>query len=245
MLLSGRQLYKTKKFKSRRYIGDAINSIRIFNDLCVDELIIFDIDASKDAREPDVGFLKELASECFVPFCYGGGIRSAKAAERIFNAGFEKISLNSAALEKPALLTDISSICGSQSVVASIDVKKNIFGSKVVYSASPNLLAPSSTPLQLAKKFISMGAGEIFLNSVDLDGTGQGYDLQLAEEFLKNMTVPLIICGGAAGLEDFRKAADLGVSGAAAGKLFVYFGKREAVLLNYPTETEILECLRN
>ena len=245
LLLDRGKIYKTKKFRAPQYVGDAINSVRIFNDLCVDELIILDFDASRDEKKIDVGFLRELASECFVPICYGGGIKTAHQAEQVLNAGFEKISLNSAAIARPQLVQEVSSICGSQSVVCSIDVKRDIFGIHRIFSKEKHFLHRKMNPIEMAKTLVSFGAGEILLNSVDRDGTGEGYDLDILREFVQTIDTPLIICGGAAGIHDFKKAAEIGASGAAAGKCFIYFGKYDAVLLNYPSELELEENLQN
>ena len=238
LLLKDGGLVKSVKFKDFKYVGDPINAVKIFNEKEVDEIVILDIDATREGREPDLEKIKEIASEAFIPLAYGGGItRIEQIKELLFN-GIEKVVLNQSALENPALITEAARQFGSQSVVVSIDVKKNLFGSYKVYQHSRGKNTKKD-PLEFAKEAIRLGAGEIFLNSVDLDGTQKGYDLTLVEKIAKEIEVPLIACGGASGVSNFREVIQAGSSACAAGSLFVFQGKHRAVLINYPSQKDL------
>ena len=233
-------MVKTVKFKKPNYIGDPRNAIKIFNEKEVDELVFLDISASKEKRAPNFRMLEEIASECFMPVGYGGGIRSLEDVKRIFNIGIEKVIFNTACLENPALIKETVKIAGSQSVVASIDVKMNWQGHYMVY-AHRRKKKLNIRILDHAKNLEDLGVGEILLNSVDRDGTYLGYDLALLQKTCKTLKVPVIACGGASKLEDFRDAIQKGnASAVAAGSLFVYHGdSHHAVLINYPTHDKL------
>lgn len=238
LLLRGNGLFKTVQFKNEKYIGDIINAVRIFNEKEVDELIILDITATVENKSPRLELIKDIASECFMPLCYGGGIKSLSEIEQIFKAGVEKVSLNTSAVQNSKLITEASEVFGSQSIVASIDVKKNIFGKYQIYSHS------GSKPYQVqlieyVRQLERLGAGEILLNLIDRDGTRKGYDLDLIKSISQAVDIPLIACGGAGDITDFKKAFDAGASAAAAGSFFVLHGKHLAVLITYPKFSEI------
>lgn len=239
LLLEDGGLVKTVRFKSPTYVGDPINAIKIFNEKRVDELIILDIRASRLGREPDYALIEQLASECFMPLCYGGGVSSLTQAKRIVNLGVEKIAINHAAIARPNLVKELAAELGSQSVVASIDVKKNWFGKlRVYHSATQSPL--QLDPLEHAKRLVSLGAGEIFLNNVDRDGTLQGYDNDLIRGFTSRLNVPVVACGGAWTAEHLRSVVvEAGASAAAAGSMFVFQGVNRAVLISYPPYREL------
>ncbi|WP_330115219.1 AglZ/HisF2 family acetamidino modification protein [Pseudomonas sp. JS3066] len=235
LLLQDRGLVKTHKFKNPVYVGDPVNAIKIFNDKEVDELVLLDIKASELGREPDYELIAEVAGECFMPICYGGGIRSLEQARRIFSSGVEKIALNSAALQDVKLISQIAAVYGSQSVVVAIDCKKSLFGKYHVmsHSASKDM---KIVPAEWARTVEAAGAGEIFLNSIDRDGTMRGYDLELIESVTHSVSIPVVACGGAGSLADLAEPINkAGASAVAAGSLFVFHGKHKAVLINYPT----------
>lgn len=238
LLLKGQGLVKTVKFSNPTYIGDPMVAAKIFNEREVDEIIILDIEASKNKKGPQFDLLSELATECFMPLCYGGGISTFEQAEKLFKLGIEKVCLNTAVLKDPQLIKKISDHFGAQAVVVSIDVKKNFFGRYGCYFTS-GMLSSSWTPLALAQEVEKLGAGEILINSIDRDGTMTGYDLALITEITKNVSVPVIACGGAAVLEDFKSAIDNGASAAAAGSYFVFRGKHKAVLISYPDASQL------
>jgi cyclase len=239
LLLHNGGLVKTVKFKNPKYVGDPINAIRIFNEKEVDELIFLDIDASREGREPDYDLIRDFASECFMPVCYGGGITSVEQIKKIFSLGIEKVSLNATALENLSLVSEAAKLFGSQSIVVSVDVKKTLMGKYRIYDH----IRKKGISLSL-KRYISdieeAGAGEILVNSVDRDGTLEGYDIQLMKMVVESTTLPVIACGGAASMEDFRRVRDeAGVSAVSAGSMFVFHGKHRAVLITYPKYEEL------
>lgn len=232
LLLDG-GLVKTRRFARPRYVGDPINAIRIFNDKYVDELIFLDISASRTGAEPDYDLVSRIAGECFMPLCYGGGIRRLEQAKRLVAAGVEKIAVNSMAIDRPALLREMSDEFGASSVVAGIDVVRDWRGRPRVYHPGRRK-ATALAPVDHAKAVVAAGAGEILLNSVDRDGMRNGFDLELVREIAHAVQVPVVACGGADGLADMRAAIDAGASAAAAGSMFVFYGPHQAVLINYP-----------
>jgi cyclase len=239
LLLSEGGLVKSERFKKPTYVGDPINAIRIFNEKEVDELVFLDIDASKEGRGPDFRLLKKIASECFMPLGYGGGITSIDEVKRIFSIGIEKIILNSIVFDKPELVHSAAKEAGSQSVVVSIDYKKNMFGKNKVFSH-----AKKKTPLisieDFAVKMEDLGAGEIILNSVDNDGLMNGYDIEMIASIANKVQIPVVACGGAGNLEHLNAAVNLGkASAVAAGSMFVFHGPHKAVLINYPNQEKL------
>lgn len=244
LLLNGDALVKTRKFKEITYVGDPINAIKIFNDKRVDELIFLDIAASRDAREPNYSLLEKIASECFMPVCYGGGIRTEAQASRIISLGIEKISINSAGIENIELISSIAAKLGASSTVAAVDVKRNWLGRLRVYNSSSRKLTDLD-PVAHVSALVSAGAGEVFVNCVDADGLQKGYDLDLIKAICGAVSVPVIACGGAGTLNDMRSVIqDAGASAAAAGSLFVFKGPHRAVLINYPAQEQIYELLK-
>ncbi|CAL7963043.1 putative imidazole glycerol phosphate synthase subunit hisF2 [Gammaproteobacteria bacterium] len=235
LLLRNNGLVKTVKFKDDIYVGDPINTIKIFNDKEVDELIFLDIDATILGKKPPFKLIEKIASECFMPLCYGGGIRSVEDAKELFNIGVEKISINSLAISDLNLIAKIASIFGNQSVVVSIDVKYSLFNKPKVFSYS-NKKTTNLDPEVFAIQAERAGAGELLINSVDRDGKMCGYDLELIGKIANSVSVPVVALGGAGQVEDFRKAIQAGASAVAAGSLFVFHGKHHAVLINYPSD---------
>lgn len=238
LLLQDGGLVKTSRFGRPRYVGDPINAIRIFNEKYVDELVFLDIDASRTGAEPNYDLIARIAGECFMPVCYGGGIRTVEQARRIVASGIEKIAVNSMAIDRPQLLSEISQELGASSVVVSIDVKRDLFGRQRVYHSSRRRLTKLD-PTQHAKASVDAGAGEIFLNNVDRDGQCSGFDVALIRGMSAAVKVPVIACGGASSLDDIRVAIESGASAAAAGSIFVFYGPHKAVLINYPDYTSI------
>lgn len=242
LLLRNGGLVKTVRFAEPKYVGDPINAVKIFNEKEVDELVLLDIDASKRGSEPDYRLLADLASECFMPVCYGGGVRSLAQALRIVQLGIEKIAVNSASIGDPRLIAELSGALGAQSVVAGIDVKRDWRGRHRVFDASTGKLTDRE-PGAYAGELARAGAGEIFLNSVDRDGTQKGFDLELVESVTRAVPVPVIACGGVGQVEDFVPAVAAGASAVAAGSLFVFQGRHRAVLISYPPYTDLEKLL--
>jgi len=244
LLLDGRGLVKTVRFKDPVYVGDPINAVKIFNEKFVDEIIFLDITASEQDREPQFSYLAEIASECFIPFCYGGGVRSVEDARRIFALGVEKIAVNTAALERPNLTGELAGEFGSQSVIVAMDVHRSVLGRHTVM-ARRGRQRTSRAAVEYAAESAERGAGEILVNSVDRDGTQKGYDIELMADVCEAVTVPVIACGGAGELEHIRQlAVGTDVSAVAAGSLFVFKGRHRAVLINYPSRAEVRGLLK-
>ena len=238
LLVRDKGLVKTVQFKEHKYIGDPINAVRIFNEKESDELMVMDIDATRDNREPDYKMIENLAAECRMPLCYGGGVKTVEQAQRIFSLGVEKIAISSAAVSNPGLVADIARRVGSQSVVVVLDVKKKLFGGYELYTHNGKK-ASGKSPFEYAARMEELGAGEIVVNSIDQDGMMKGYDMNLVEKIRKSITLPLTVLGGAGSLADIGKLiSGYGVIGAAAGSLFVFKGIYKAVLINYPNWQE-------
>ena len=243
LLVSNGGLVKTVRFAAPKYVGDPINAVKIFNEKESDELIVLDIDATARRAEPDYKRIANLAVECRMPLCYGGGIKSADQAKRIIGLGVEKVAISSAVIENPGLVGRISKEIGSQSVVVVLDVRKRDGGYEVwTHNATKN----SGKPLaQAAEEAEKLGAGELAVNAIDNDGMMQGYDLELARQVRELTTLPITILGGAGSLDDIGRLIDAcGVVGAAAGSLFVFKGAYRAVLINYPNRDRKEELLR-
>jgi cyclase len=239
LLLSGRGLVKGINYRNHRYIGDPINIVRIFNCKSVDELLFLDINATKENRIPPIQLLENIADECLVPFGIGGGIRSLIEIESILKAGAEKVCVGSAAFGNIDFISEAANSFGSQSIMVSVDVKRNGSGKPEVYVKS-GLLNTRTDPVGYAKKIEQAGAGEILLNSIDKDGTMTGYDIPLIYEVAKAVNIPVIACGGAGRWQDLATAIkEGGCQAAAAGSLFVFHGPRRAVLVNYPSPEEL------
>ena len=239
LLLSGEQLVKTKKFKHPTYLGDPMNAVRIFNEKGVDELCIQDIEASKAGREINFDLLGNIASEAFMPLCYGGGIHTLSQAERLFRIGFEKVMINTALVENSALISEIAQRVGSQSVMASIDATRDGLGHWCVAIRGGSKRV-SVSPRDLALRAQALGAGEVLLNCIPQDGMRKGYQLALVREVASALAIPLIACGGAGSAEDLAAVLHQGgAHAAAAGSLFVYYGPLQAVLIHMPEESEL------
>ena len=243
LLLKGRSLFKTTAFAKRVYIGDPINAVKIFNDKGVDELVILDIGASKEGKAPDLGFLKEFSEECFIPLCYGGGVSTVPQAEAILKVGVEKVAINTAALDRPDLIREAAASCGAQSIVGAMDIKRGLFGGAKVARTSPSVKATGLDPVAWARQLEDLGAGEILVNSVDRDGTGKGYDLEVLHSVAHAVGVPVIASGGAGSVEHFSEAVKTGVAAVAAGQMFVFHGRHRAVLINYPAAQTLDKAL--
>jgi len=248
LLIHQRGLVKTRCFKDSKYLGDPINAVKIFNEKEADERIVLDIDAARFGHEPNFDLISKISSECRMPLCYGGGVKTAQQAERIINMGVEKVAISSAFIHKPPLASEIASAVGVQSVVAVIDYRKKAG----LFSKSYEVCSHNATevhnldPVRLALELQEIGVGEIVFNSIERDGSMQGYDLELAKNLKKNLKVPMTLLGGAGSLDDLRDLFDaVGVVGAAAGSLFVFKGKYRAVLINYPTPDQKFEICQN
>ena len=239
LLVKNGGLVKTEKFAKPKYVGDPINAVKIFNEKEVDELIVLDIDATAHNREPNYGMIKNLAAECRMPLCYGGGVKRVDQMERIISLGVEKIALSSAAVSIPELVAQAAEVVGNQSVVVVVDVKKSGRNGKYEVWTHNASKATDLCPIELARKVEGLGAGEIVVNNINRDGVMKGYDLELVRKIREAISLPITVLGGACSLKDIGALIDsFGIIGAAAGSLFVFKGIYRAVLINYPNRAE-------
>ena len=238
LLLKDRGLVKTRAFKNPRYLGDPINIVRIFNDKEVDELILLDITATIEGRSPLFSYLAEVASECFMPLGYGGGIRSMDDVKTLLHLGIEKLAINSAAFEDPAFIRKAADYAGSQSIIASLDIKLTASGKYEVFTHGGRM-ATGQDPIQCAQNMETLGAGELLINVVNNDGEMQGYDLELIRQISHAVDIPVVACGGAGNTNDLVAAIKAGASAAAAGSMFVFHGPLRGVLINYPSPEDL------
>ncbi|MBI5068813.1 MAG: imidazole glycerol phosphate synthase subunit HisF [Deltaproteobacteria bacterium] len=246
LLVSRGGLVKTVRFKDPKYVGDPINAVKIFNEKETDELVVLDIDATAKGAEPDFKMIADLAVECRMPLCYGGGIKTVEQARRIIGLGVEKVAISSAAVENPELISLIAREIGSQSVVVVLDAKKRLFGGDHDVFTNNGQKNSKRSVLELARQAESLGAGEIVVNSIDDDGSMKGYDLALARCVREAVGIPMTFLGGAGSLQHIAELIrTCGVVGASAGSLFVFKGPYRAVLINYPSPSSREELLRS
>lgn len=235
LLIKGGGLVKTRRFKNDVYVGDPINAIRIFNDKEVDELVVLDITASKDGREPNYDLVAEIASECFMPLAFGGGIRSVEQISKLFRLGVEKAVINTAIHANPTFVQEAVAAFGSQAITASVDVRRTFWRRREVV-VMDGRQPTGRDPVSYAKHAESLGVGEILLTSIDREGSMSGYDIELIADVSDAVNVPVIASGGAGSLDHFRDAVHRGhASAVAAGSMFVFYGPHRAVLISYPT----------
>jgi cyclase len=243
LLLRNESLVKTVRFGKFTYVGDPANTVRIFNELEVDELLFLDITASRENRSPNFKVLSDIANECFMPLGYGGGIKSLDQAKVIFDIGFEKVVINTHAAENPDLISEIAAHFGSQAVVASIDVKRSLFGSQNVYT----LCGRRNThldPVEWAIEVEKLGAGEILLTAIDREGTWDGFDVNLVKSLTDEVSIPVIAHGGAGTVEHIRQVIKhSNASAVAVGSMVVFQKKGMGVLVNFPLTKELQACL--
>ncbi len=240
LLLSGKGLVKGVKFKDHTYVGDPINTVQIFNTKEVDEILFLEITATRERRIPPLDLVQRIADQCLVPFGIGGGIRSVDDIKHVLGMGAEKVYICTSAIENPDLLNEASHVFGNQCLVVCIDVRKNMWGKYEVYSHS-GMKSTGIDPVQHAINMERLGAGEILISSIDRDGTMQGYDIDLIRKVAEAVAVPVIACGGAGSIDHLREGLQVGhASAVAAGSLFVFHGRRRAVLVNYPNQDELI-----
>jgi imidazole glycerol-phosphate synthase subunit HisF len=231
--LIDKQLVKTRQFRDPHYVGDPLNTVRIFNELEVDELCFLDIRATVMEREPHYELLQQISDECFMPLSYGGGIKTFEQAQKLFSCGFEKIILNTVAYNNPQLIKKLSEYYGSQAIVVAIDVKKNWLGT--YYTASFSGTKKEKDPVQWAQQVALLGAGEILLTSIDREGTWSGFDFSITNKIVEAVNIPVIAHGGAGHENHIKEIIEkAGVSAVAAGSMFVYQKKDMGVLVNFP-----------
>ena len=241
--LIGDSLVKTVKFSNHGYIGDPVNTVRIFNELEVDELCFLDIRATVEGRTPNLSILQQISNECFMPLSYGGGVKNFSTAKEILSTGFEKIVINTEAYRNPSILTELADHFGAQAVIGSIDVKKNVWGKYIVY-VKDGSEKTSLDPIEWAQKMEEYGAGEILLTSMDRDGTWAGFDIDLTRKVAEAVSIPVIANGGAGSIAHIGDVVKNGhASAVSLGSMVVYQKKEMGVLVNFPDKTELEKIL--
>ncbi|MEX3772203.1 AglZ/HisF2 family acetamidino modification protein [Pseudomonas sp. MYb118] len=246
LLIQDGGLVKTVRFKDPKYVGDPINAVKIFNEKEADELVVLDIDATVQGREPDYRRIAHLASECRMPLCYGGGIRSAEQAQKIISLGVEKVAISSAAIDNPNLISEIAQEIGRQSIVVVLDVKQRLLTRSYDVWTRNGTRNSKRDVFEVAAEVEKLGAGEIVINSIDNDGRMKGYDIALAVKLRQSVRIPITILGGAGSLADIGKVIEAcGVVGVAAGSLFVFKGTYRAVLISYPDTSQKDELIHS
>jgi imidazole glycerol-phosphate synthase subunit HisF len=236
-------LVKSVKFSNHQYIGDPINTVRIFNELEVDELCFLDIRATVEKRPPNFKILHQISNECFMPLAYGGGVRDAVTAKKILSIGFEKIVVNTVGIECPDVISDIANHSGSQSLIGSIDVKRNIWGKYHVYT-NDGTKKEVVDPIKYAIRLESLGVGELLVTSMDNDGTWKGFDLEIVGEICQSVNIPVIANGGAGNVQHIAEVIKkTRASAVALGSMVVYQNKGLGVLVNFPDKVKLAEAL--
>lgn len=234
LLLRGESLVKTRQFKNPIYIGDPCNTVRIFNELEVDELIFLDITASAKQSSINLSVLQDISNECFMPLTYGGGIRHRDQVKEVFEIGYEKIAINSYAHENPEFITQVAEHFGSQAVIGAIDVKRNLWGAHKVVSHSATH-GNGKDPVSWAQELEYLGAGELMITSVNNEGTWSGYDLELIRSIADAVNIPVIANGGCGKTDDIYDVVNVGAASAAAvGSMVVFQRQGMGVLVNFP-----------
>ena len=244
LLLRNASLVKTTRFGRFTYVGDPCNTVRIFNELQVDELLFLDITATPEGRTPNLGLLTDIANECFMPLGYGGGVRSFDDAKAILRLGFEKIVINSYAIENPRFVSQLAEHFGSQAVIVSIDVKRTWVGTPKVFTRS-GAVNTARDPVEWAQEAQSLGAGEILLTSIDREGTWQGFDLKLVHAVTNAVSIPVIAHGGAGNVAHLGQVVGAGASAVAVGSMVVFQKQGLGVLVNFPDPAEIARAIQS
>jgi cyclase len=217
----GGRVVKGVNFVNLRDAGDPIEIAKAYDEAGADELVFLDITATSDGRATMVELARKCAEQVFIPFTVGGGIRAAEDFRDVLKAGADKISVNSAAVRRPALIGEAADKFGSQCVVCAIDAKRTPNGFRVFLNGGR--LETDIDAVEWAAKAESLGAGEILLTSMDADGTKAGYDLELTRAVSDAVNIPVIASGGAGTPEHFYGAVTEGGAGAAlAASLFHY-----------------------
>lgn len=244
LLLKGKGLVKTEKFRNERYVGDPINAVRIFNQKEVDELVLFDIDSTVKNTQINFPLLEQVTSECFMPICYGGGVKTLSDFRKLFYMGVEKVSVSSLLFENPEVVKEAVAIYGSQSIIATIDVKKSKFRKKYVVCTHSSQNKVKLSPVEAAKYARDLGVGEIILNAVHRDGTWLGFDSELVQQVTDCVNVPVVAAGGAGTLDDIKNVVtDSHAAAVAIGSMAVFQSKDMGVLIKFPKQSDLLKIL--
>ncbi|RNF48799.1 imidazole glycerol phosphate synthase subunit HisF [Marinomonas hwangdonensis] len=244
LLLKGRGLVKTVKFKNERYVGDPINAVRIFNQKEVDELVLFDINCTTEGCAINYSLLEQITSECFMPVCYGGGVKMLEDFRRLFSMGIEKVSISSLLFENADVVKQAVAIYGSQSIVATLDITQSRFRKKYQVCTHSSKKIKNYTPVEAAKYAYSLGVGEIIVNTVHRDGTWLGFDENLIKQICESVNIPVVATGGAGTLNDIRDVVvNAHASAVALGSMAVFQAKDMGVLIKFPKQAELTKIL--
>lgn len=237
LLLQNGALVKTVQFRDPKYIGDPLNAVRIFNEKEVDELVFLDLDASVKGTPIPFKLLEEISEECFMPLSYGGGIKTIEDIRRIIQTGIEKVIIGTEAVENPEFVKQVVAEFGSSTVCVSLDIQKNTSGYHLYTRSGTRLM--QADPVDYAQELETLGVGELLVHSIDREGMRNGYDLDLIRALRKAVNIPIIASGGAGTLEHLCEAVQNGASAVAAGSMFVFHGRHQAVLISYPDQTAL------
>ena len=239
LLLTEDGLVKTVKFSNPTYIGDPINAVKIYNEKEVDELVILDIEATKKGNKPRFDLIEEIATECFMPFAYAGGVTEVDDVRKLLKLGVEKVIITSEALNNPQLIKEAVDIFGSSTIVVGIDITQNMWGNPRIYSHASNKKVKVDLDEHI-KEIASYNPGELLLNFVYKDGTMGGFDIDVVNRLTKDLDIPVVVAGGAGSIEDIKELFEkTSVNAAACGSIFVYHGETKGILINYPKRSII------
>lgn len=239
LLVKGKGLVKSVRFKNYRYIGDPMNAVKLFNDLRADELVFLDIEATQQNRTIDAELVRRVGEESNMPFSVGGGIRTLDHIRELTSFGAERVIIGSEAALNPSFIKQAADAFGSSTIAVCIDVGKGWFGKKKMVYCNAKRKAPYD-PVEFAQLMQENGAGELVVQSVDRDGTRTGYDIELLQKISEVTRIPIVALGGAGELQHMKTAyQEARATGLAAGSLFVYHGTRQGVLINYPSREEM------
>jgi len=222
--VDGGRVVKGVNFRDLRDAGDPVELAAAYDADGADELVFLDITASSDRRETMHEVVRQTAEQVFIPLTVGGGVRSVADVDRLLRAGADKVSLNTAAIARPELLTEAAGRFGSQCVVLSVDARRAPCPSGFEVTTHGGRRGTGLDAVSWAARAAGLGAGEILLNSMDADGTRAGFDLPLIRAVRAAVTVPVIASGGAGRLADFAPAIEAGADAVLAASLF-HFGK--------------------
>ena len=238
LLLKENFLVKSVRFKNHKYIGDALNAVKLFNDLKADELIFLDIEASKRGSMAPIDLIRQIGEEANMPFAVGGGINSLVQIEKLINAGVERVVIGNEAAVNPNFIYSASKTFGSSTIIVCMDVKKNLFGKEMLFGYNGKV-AYQYNVLDFAKLMEQNGVGELIVQSIDRDGMMNGFEKNLIKKISDEVSVPVVALGGAGTYTHLKEMYDFcKVRGLGSGSTFLYQSEMKGVLINYPTKYE-------
>lgn len=244
LLLQRGRLVKTTSYRKPVYLGDPINSARIFNQMEVDELVLLDIGATSDKTPVNFDLVERIVSECFMPIMYGGGVKSVEDFRRLFRIGVEKVSVSSLLFDAPKVVREAVSVFGSQSVVATLDIRQDRMRTKRTLVTRSGGKVKGMSLEQAVDHAISLGVGEVVAHDVTREGTWSGFDCELIRSVADRCPVPVVAMGGAGSIDDIATVTrQAGVSAVAVGSMAVFQARGMGVLISFPSLPELEEVL--